>query len=136
MEQTNPKGSGFLKVCGILMIIGGALGIILSLTALAGVAALSALAETSGGMLTVACIVSLVSAVLELVAGIVGVANCKKPEKATACMVWGIIVAVLCVVGQIISVAAGGTFNVLSCIVGLVLPVLFIIGAALNKKSA
>jgi len=135
MENSKPKGSGFLKVCGILMIIGGGLGIILAIVALSAVAVLAA-AGASSGMLTVAAIFALVSAALELVAGIVGVVNCKKPEKSTACMVWGIIVAVLSIVGQILTVKAGGSFSVLSLITGLALPVLFIIGAALNKKSA
>ena len=137
--ENRPKGSNFLKVCGILMIIGGALGIIISLIALLGVAALVALAADSGtvinsGLLTFSCLLSLCSAVIELVTGIIGVKNCNKPEKATTCMVWGIIVAVLSVLGQVLSVASGSQFNVLSLALGLVLPVLFIIGAVKNKQ--
>ena len=98
MEKT--KGSGFLKVTGILMIIGGGLSIILGIVSL------------------------------------LGVANCKKPEKATACLVWGIIVAVVDVLSNVLAVVAGGDFSVSSLILGLVLPVLFIIGAALNKQQA
>ena len=136
MDQNakGPKGAGFLKVCGILMIIGGALGIILGLIALLGVAALAALGASSG-TLTFSAILVIVSGILELIAGIVGVKNCKNPEKATSCIVWGVIVAVLTIISQIISVAGGGKFDVLSCITGLVVPVLFIVGAFLNKKA-
>lgn len=50
-------------------------------------------------------------------------------------MVWGVIVAVLCVVGTILNSVGGGSFSVFSLLLGLVLPVLYIIGAGFNKKS-
>lgn len=40
MDQNNAKGRNFLKVTGILMIIGGAIGLILSIIALLAVGAL------------------------------------------------------------------------------------------------
>ena len=40
METTTTKGTGFLKVTGILMIIGGAISIIMGIIAALGVAAL------------------------------------------------------------------------------------------------
>ena len=86
MEQKT-KGSGFLKVTGILMIIGGAIALIVSIIAVAGIGATVALAESFGvevssGMLWAAGILSLVSAIAELITGIVGVKNCKDPAKA------------------------------------------------------
>lgn len=50
-------------------------------------------------------------------------------------MVWGVIVAVLCVVGTILNSVGGGSFSVFSLLLGLVLPVLYIIGAGFNKKE-
>ena len=73
--------------------------------------------------------------VVAFVAGIIGVANAKKPEKAGTCMGWGIVVAALCVAGSILTVVGGSSFPVFSLILGLVLPVLFIIGAAKNKQA-
>ena len=130
------KGAKLLKVVGILMIIGGAIGIIMGIIAVAGVSVLAALAgpEFKSGLYIFAAILLLVGAVLELVAGIIGVKDAKVPEKANTCLVWGIIVAVLSVLSNILTVAAGGDFSVVSLITGLVLPVLFIIGAVLNKK--
>ncbi len=133
MEKT--KGSGFLKVTGILMIIGGGLSIILGIVSLLGLAVLASLLEDYG-LWVFAAVLALVGAIIELVTGIVGCVNCKKPEKATACLVWGIIVAAITVVSEILSVVAGGEFSVVSLILGLVLPVLFIIGAVLNKKTS
>lgn len=131
------KGAGFLKVTGILMIIGGGLAIIFAIIALLGISMLVYISDgaLSSGLLYAAGILSLVSAVAELVAGIIGVINCKKPEKATSCVVWGIIVAVLCIAGSILTVAGGSSFPVVSCLIGLVLPILYIIGALKNKAA-
>lgn len=134
MEQTTPKGASFLKVTGILMIIGGGISLIVAIVALLGIAAL-ALLGASSGMLYAAGALTLVSAVAELVTGIIGVANAKRADKAGMCMAWGIVVAVLCVAGCILTVVGGGEFPVFSLILGLVLPVLFIIGAAKNKQG-
>ena len=137
MESTKTKGTGFLKVTGILMIIGGAVSIILSIIAALGIAALAYISDgtVSSALLYASVILMIVSAVAELVAGIIGVANCKKPDKAGSCIVWGIIVAVLSVAGTILNSVGGGSFSVFSLILGLVLPVLYIIGAVFNKKE-
>lgn len=134
MEQTTPKGASFLKVTGILMIIGGGISLIVAIAALLGIAALAVLGASSG-ILYAAGVLTLVSAVAELVAGIIGVVNAKRSEKAGLCMAWGVIVAVLCVAGCVLTAVGGSDFPVLSLILGLVLPVLFIIGAAKNKQG-
>ena len=137
MESTKTKGTGFLKVTGILMIIGGAVSIILSIIAALGIAALAYISDgtVSSTLLYASVILMIVSAVAELVAGIIGVANCKKPDKAVSCIVWGIIVAVLSVAGTVLNSVGGGSFSAFSLILGLVLPALYIIGAAFNKKE-
>lgn len=137
METAKTKGSGFLKVTGILMIIGGGISIILSIIAVLGVAALVYISdgEASSAMLYASVALMVVSAVAQLVAGIIGVVNCKKPEKAGVCIAWGIIVAVLCIAGTILNSAGGGSFSILSLVLGLVLPILYIIGAVFNKKE-
>ena len=137
MESTKTKGTGFLKVTGILMIIGGAVSSILSIIAALGIAALAYISDeaVSSALLYASVILMIVSAVAELVAGIIGVANCKKPDKAGSCIVWGIIVAVLSVAGTVLNSVGGGSFSAFSLILGLVLPALYIIGAAFNKKE-
>lgn len=135
MEKT-AKGAGFLKVTGILMIIGGALSLILAIVAILGIAALVYVSdgELSSALLYASGALVLISAVAELVAGIIGVKNCKKPEKAGTCIGWGVVVAVLCVAGTVLNVVGGGEFSVVSLLLGLALPVLYIIGAAKNKQ--
>lgn len=130
------KGRKFLKVTGILMIIGGAFGIIGGVVAMIGAGALAAVLETSAVGLMLASVLVLASAVFQLIAGIMGVKNCDKPEKAQACLVMGIIVAILSVAGNVTSNVLGSSFNILSYATGLVIPVLYIIGAAKNKETA
>ena len=130
------KGRKFLKVTGILMIIGGAFGIIGGIVAMIGAGALAAVLETSAGGLMLASALILASAVFQLIAGIMGVKNCDKPEKAQSCLVMGVIVAILSVAGNIISNVLGSSFNILSYATGLIIPVLYIIGATKNKETA
>ena len=130
------KGRKFLKVTGILMIIGGAFGIIGGIVAMIGAGALAAVLETSAGGLMLASALILASAVFQLIAGIMGVKNCDKPEKAQSCLVMGVIVAILSVSGNIISNVLGSNFNIFSYATGLIIPVLYIIGAVKNKESA
>ena len=130
------KGSKFLKVTGILMIIGGAFGIIGGIVAMIGVGALAAVLETSAGGLMLASVLILASAVFQLIAGIMGVKNCDKPEKAQSCLIMGVIVAILSVSGNVISNVLGSDFNIFNYATGLVIPVLYIIGAVKNKELA
>ncbi len=130
------KGRKFLKVTGILMIIGGAFGIIGGIVAMIGAGALAAVLETSAGGLMLASALILASALFQLIAGIMGVKNCDKPEKAQSCLVMGVIVAILSVSGNIISNVLGSDFNIFSYATGLIIPVLYIIGAVKNKEPA
>ena len=130
------KGSKFLKVTGILMIIGAAFGIIGGIVAMIGVGALAAVLETSAGGLMLASVLILASAVFQLIAGIMGVKNCDKPEKAQSCIVIGVIVAILSVAGNVISNVLGSDFNIINYVAGLIIPVLYIIGAVKNKEPA
>ncbi len=93
------------------MIIGGGISIILGIIAALGVAALVYISDgtASSALLYASVVLMIISAVAELVAGIIGVANCKKPDKAGSCIVWGIIVAVLSVAGTILN-SVGGRF--------------------------
>ncbi len=130
------KGRKFLKVTGILMIIGAAFGIIGGIIAIIGVGAMAAVLETSAGGLMFASVLILASAVFQLIAGIMGVKNCDKPEKAQSCLVMGIIVAILSVAGNVTSSVLGSSFNITSYVTGLVIPVLYIIGAVKNRETA
>ena len=130
------KGSKFLKVTGILMIVFGALALILSIVAAIGLAALVAM-ELNTWQYTAAVILMLVGSIFEMIAGIVGVKNCNKPEKAGTCMVWGIIVIALSVLSNVLTLVGNpDNFSIVNLLTGLVIPVLYLIGAVMNKKAA
>ncbi len=130
------KGSKFLKVTGILMIVFGALALILSIVAAIGLATLAAL-DLNTWQYTAAVILMLVGSIFELIAGIVGVKNCNKPEKAGTCMVWGIIVIALSVLSNVLTLVGNpDNFSIVNLLTGLVIPVLYLIGAVMNKKAA
>lgn len=84
------KGSTFLKVTGILMIVFGAIALVVSIIAILGIAALAAFNDGTYDMtmLYVGGVFALISAVAEFVAGIIGVINAKLPHKANTCIVW------------------------------------------------
>ena len=131
------KGKNFLKVTGILMIIGGAISAIVGLIALIGTLAVSSLLTGSGllGWMIIGSVLCLISGVAELIAGIFGVSHCEKPEKAHICILWGCIVVGLCVLGNIFNVIGGGSVSVVSLLLGLVIPALYIYGAVQNKNT-
>lgn len=132
------KSNGFLKVTGILMIISGGISIIFSVIALLGVGVLAAAlgSEAKMGLLMFASILALVSSVVSLIAGILGVKNAAKPEKATVCITFGIMTAVFSVLGNVLTVVGGGSFSIPNLVLGLVIPVLYLIGAFQNKSRA
>jgi len=133
-----PKSNKLLKVAGILMIIGGAIGIILGIVAVIGIGALALLLgeHINTGLLMLSAVLVLVGAIFQLIAGILGVKNAAKPEKAQTCIVFGVIIILLSVLGNILNVVGGNDFNAASMGIGLVIPVIYIIGAIQNKKLA
>ena len=127
------QGRGFLKVCGILMIIGGAISIILYLIIAIGAG------QLRYGLLTAAGIIGLIGSIIQLITGIIGVKNSAKPEKAGTCLVFGIVTLVFSVVSNVMIMIAGNANagSIIGTILtGFAVPVLFSIGAVLNKKSA
>ena len=147
MEQ---NGSKLLKVISILMIIGGIIGAIVSIFSILGAGVLSAAsgdaqlqqaAAASGtnmgavnALVWVSVVFMVISSVVEIVAGVKGVKNWSNPAAAKSLLTLGVVCAVISVIGTIIS-AIGGSFSVVSLILGLLFPVLYIIGANQLKKQ-
>lgn len=141
MEVQQNQGSKMLKVTGILMIIGGALALVIALIAVIGIAAAASLAAGAlgGGIIALAVIASILSLLgggVELAAGILGVKNWNQPAKAQSCIVFGAIIIALSVLSNILNLASGSEFNLFTLLLGLVLPVLYLIGAVQLKNMA
>lgn len=135
--ENNNNGIKMLKVSSILLIIGGAIATILGIVSLLGVGALHSIfgEDLPVGLLYAVAGLALASGVLTLIAGIVGVGACKKPEKSGTCIILGVLVVILTIVGQILSIKAGNQFDFVSIVIGLILPVAYIVGASQVKKT-
>ena len=138
------KNSKLLKVTGNLMIIAGTIVILLGIISMF-VEGLFAAAGASVGIEWTIAILGMLGGVAEFVAGIFGVKSWKKPEKAAKCIVLGVIVLVLIAASQILSLMqslildASTVFtlgNVATWLVGFVVPVLYLFGAAHLSEQA
>ncbi len=134
--------STFLKVMGILCIVFGGIGIVVSL---AEFATYNALAAQVGVNLSAAAVIDVVTAVVTIVAGIVGVVNCTKPQNAIVCRIMGILMILAKIAGFVVVfsmlpklnemlTSLGGQemsfaqlVNPLSIVFALVVPVLYLI---------
>ncbi len=129
-------GSKLLKVISILMIVFAGIGIVMEIILFSGLAVLASVIGSNMGMYTFAVIIGLVGCVVELISGILGVKNWNVPEKAQTCVICGIV----CVAFQILSnilvlVSYSQGFNVFSLLIGLVVPVLYLVGAFQLKNQ-
>ena len=133
------EGKNFLKVTGILMIIGGAIAIITSVLSLITIITMIAVIVYAGFSPLLAWITVILAfggSILELIAGIMGVKYCDDPQKAKMLLGYGVIIVAICILNNIIGLIIGAGFSVVSLLVGLVIPILYIIGASKNMKSA
>jgi len=136
--ENNNNGIKMLKISSILLIIGGAIATILGIVSLLGIGALHAVfgGEIPLGLLYAVAGLALASGVISMIAGIIGVSACKKPEKSGTCIILGVLVVILTIVGQILNMKAGNQFDFISIIIGLILPVAYIVGASQVKKMS
>ncbi len=135
------KGQKMLKVCSILMIIGAALALIVSIMGFVGIAALNAVfeGEIAGFGTYLLLVVALVSAVVQLVAGIVGVQAAKMPSvnKIKLSLIFGLLVVVLSLISSISSIVNNGFSGsaMTSLLIGLVIPALYLVGLIQYKNA-
>jgi hypothetical protein len=130
-------GRGILKVVSILFIIFGAIATVLSIIALVGSSWLSSQAQDTAsmiaagvtGLLVAGSVVLLITSALELILGIVGLNKSGDPAHANFFIISGIILCALSIIGMIL-------YFQITSFIGFVLPVLYIVGGAMNKNTA
>ena len=76
-------------------------------------------------------------ALINLVIGIIGIANCNKIQKAGICFVCGIILIVWQLGTDVYSAATSGitVTSLVSIVIGLILPLLYFWGALKNRQA-
>lgn len=130
MTQLAP-GRKFLKVTGILYLVFGGLGVLMGLLAFAGAGVADAMAPGVGleSGIRIAAVLMLVTSAYHLVLGILGVKFCDRAEKAGLLIGLAILDVALVALGFVIA-----SFTWLS-LIGLVLPILYLVGALKNKNA-
>ena len=84
----------------------------------------------------IAVVVSVVCAVVEIIAGVKGKKNWNNPAAAQGMMILGIVCAALSLVSNILFATGGLGVQIVSILSGMVLPVLYIVGTIQLKKQA
>lgn len=140
----NAPGKNLLKVCGILFIISGAISIIAGIGSVfivntwdsLSLSVLQVYEQTNitKSSLAVSAVLSMIQGILFLVTGIIGIKNCNRPEKANTCMVLAIVTIVLILASAVYSTITG-QLAIVSVIIWLVIPLLFLWGALKNRQT-
>jgi hypothetical protein len=129
-------GAGILKVVGILYVIFAGIAIITLLIALAGTSLLARTLGLNVAILTLTYIIGLVSAAYRLFVGISGIKESNNLEKAGFLRTLGIVDIVLAGLSIILSAVMLGFGGAVMELIGLVLPILFLVGASKNVAAA
>lgn len=136
------EGKKYLKFSGIILVIFGIAQLLLAFFAFAG-GGIAALGVNAGGGSNLAAsgtaavlggVILVVTAVFNLIFGIMAVKNCDKAGKAKALRVMGVVLLVLAAASLIIYIS-GGLTVVIGCLVDLMISIIYFWGAQKNVQS-
>lgn len=131
-------GRTFLMVVGIFLIIGGVSAMVTSAMnfVMIGQEEFAPILEQtlqqvgiSKTTFQISIVLTAIQSVINVVTGIIGVANSKKIEKASLCYICGIVL--ICNAYS----AFSGAFSIFSVIFSLILPLLYFWGALKNRQA-
>ena len=136
-------GRTFLMVVGIFLIIGGVSAMVTSARnfVMMGQEEFAPILEQtlqqvgiSKTTFQISIVLTAIQSVINVVTGIIGVANSKKIEKASLCYICGIVLIVFALICNAYS-AFSGAFSIFSVIFSLILPLLYFWGALKNRQA-
>ncbi len=136
-------GRTFLMVVGIFLIIGGVSAMVTSAMnfVMIGQEEFAPILEQtlqqvgiSKTTFQISIVLTAIQSVINVVTGIIGVANSKKIEKASLCYICGIVLIVFALIRNAYS-AFSGAFSIFSVIFSLILPLLYFWGALKNRQA-
>lgn len=136
-------GRTFLMVVGIFFIIGGVSAMVTSAMnfVMIGQEEFAPILEQtlqqvgiSKTTFQISIVLTAIQSVINVVTGIIGVANSKKIEKASLCYICGIVLIVFALICNAYS-AFSGAFSIFSVIFSLILPLLYFWGALKNRQA-
>lgn len=136
-------GRTFLMVVGIFLIIGGVSAMVTSAMnfVMIGQEEFAPILEQtlqqvgiSKTTFQISIVLTAIQSVINVVTGIIGVANSKKIEKASLCYICGIVLIVFALICNAYS-AFSSAFSIFSVIFSLILPLLYFWGALKNRQA-
>ena len=136
-------GRTFLMVVGIFLIIGGVSAMVTSAMnfVMIGQEEFAPILEQtlqqvgiSKTTFQISIVLTAIQSVINVVTGIIGVANSKKIEKASLCYICGIVLIVFALICNAYS-AFSGALSIFSVIFSLILPLLYFWGALKNRQA-
>ena len=122
-------GSTLIMVVAILFLVFG----ILAAIGLAGIGALLAYAAVGGAVIVLSVILSVLMVVLEIIAGILGIRFCNNLFKADFLFKYSVVLLIVAIISLIFGIVTSGV--AWTSFVGLVLPILYLVGANMNKNA-
>lgn len=131
------KGKVLLIIAGVIMIAGGAIGMIAGTAALLGIITLTSSIDMRSGvaiMIAVAA-VTIASGAVHLVSGIIGLRKSGSTHAYKQCLPFGIACIAVVILGNIVNTAAGYDLDIGSLLVGIALPAVYIIAAYMNSRT-
>ncbi|MGI6012004.1 MAG: hypothetical protein ACOX8H_11000 [Ruminococcus sp.] len=134
-------GKSLLKVVGIILIVFsvfGLLGTVLNFFVASSMTAeMEAMLASTGYSaedVMAGSVWGLISSVIWLIAGIIGVKNCNKTSKGKICVILGGLMLVEILAEAVYSLM-GGQFAILGTVINLILPLLYFWGAMKNFQA-
>ncbi|MBR5407267.1 MAG: hypothetical protein IKX95_05010 [Lachnospiraceae bacterium] len=128
-----------LKIAGILSIIGGAIGLLVGILAVAGGGILAGYGEgddqTSGAIVLIAGVVLLISGIVSLIEGICSTRAAKDTSKIMPAWIFAIIGLIFNGLSFIMNVVQSGFSSALSGIASIAFSVLIFLAANTIKKE-
>lgn len=150
--ETMKQGSTLLKVVSIILIVFAALAVVGGILMIAGGGIIAGSGASGtytingttysgteaavGGGLIIGALggVMMVSGIIDLIIGIVGVKASNENGQHTAAFVLGIIGVIVAAAGLIMGIANNSS-SIFSGLVGLVLPILYLVGVMQTRKQ-
>lgn len=135
-------GKNYIKVASVLLVIGAVISIIIyPIAGLLLEYATVKTGESLGWLFVAVCVFYSVLAVLQLIASVKGIKCCNDKDASSGLKKWGWILLVISLISGIASfvqtVLNDGSIitSAVGILIGLILPALFIHGAALNENA-
>ncbi len=135
-------GKNFIRIPSILMVVGGAVSIVVYLVFGVFLTYGTLKEGESLGWLVVALAAAYtIFALMQFIAAAKGIKGCDRKEAAKDLKKWGTILLIVSIIAGAVncyaSILQGGSVisGVVSAILSLVLPVLYLYGVSLNQKS-